>query len=251
MIRLSLAAVCVALATLCAPATGAATPARPWEDADVLFNQAAADYQQRGFAGIAPLAVDLESALSTAGSPIRKTFRYDDVTYVLVDSPLESQLASALSQGGDGRRVVRISDPYPRLSFLLGAYYNEVGRYDDAIRVMDLGLGAAPNSPMLVAEKGASLQALHRWPDALAQYEGGLALPDLPALDRARMLRGQGACFTETGRLDDAEAAYRASLELEPGNELARNELQYIAGLRAGRPAGPGEIVAPGRPPGT
>lgn len=39
----------------------------------------------------------------------------------------------------------------------------------------------------------------------------------------------------DLGRLDEAEAAAKRSLELEPDSEVARNELEYIADLRRQR----------------
>ena len=50
------------------------------------------------------------------------------------------------------------------------------------------------------------------------------------------MLRGRGLALTELKRLDEAEAAYRDALALEPGNALATSELQYIAGASATSP---------------
>ena len=47
------------------------------------------------------------------------------------------------------------------------------------------------------------------------------------------ILRGRGFALTELGRLDEASQAYEASLVLEPGNALAKNELQYLSQLRA------------------
>ena len=45
------------------------------------------------------------------------------------------------------------------------------------------------------------------------------------------------------GRLDDAENAFRASLELEPENDVALNELRYIEHLRQGGVATHAEAV--------
>jgi Flp pilus assembly protein TadD len=53
------------------------------------------------------------------------------------------------------------------------------------------------------------------------------------------MRRGRGFVLTELGRLDEAEAAYRESLKIEPDSERAKNELQYIARLKAGGPSAP------------
>jgi tetratricopeptide (TPR) repeat protein len=85
----------------------------------------------------------------------------------------------------------------------------------------------------LLSEKGAALNTLRRFEDALAVYNKGLTL-GLEDTDRARFYRGRGFSFTELGKLDEAEKAYRDSLTCEPGNQNAENELRYIAQKRAG-----------------
>jgi hypothetical protein len=60
-------------------------------------------------------------------------------------------------------------------------------------------------------------------------------------------LRGQGFALVELGRLDEAWQAYDDSLESEPNNPLAMQEMDYIDGLRAGGPVVPPQIFAPGQ----
>ena len=45
--------------------------------------------------------------------------------------------------------------------------------------------------------------------------------------------RGRGVTLVELGRLDEAEAALRTALEIEPGHTGAESELRYIGELRA------------------
>ena len=63
------------------------------------------------------------------------------------------------------------------------------------------------------------------------------------------MLRNRGYALTELRRLDEAQAAYEASLTLDPANALAENELRYIASLKAGAAPTKGVIFMPNRPP--
>lgn len=132
------------------------------------------------------------------------------------------------------RTFVCRGNPYPSAALYLGSFFNEINQSDQALAALDIGLLAAPGSPGLISERGAALMNLHRWPEALANYDRGLKLENLAPEDRARLYRGRGNCLTETNQLDAAEAAYRASLQLAPDNALAKNELIYIAGLRAG-----------------
>jgi tetratricopeptide (TPR) repeat protein len=99
--------------------------------------------------------------------------------------------------------------------------------------------------PALLGERDAALAALHRPADALADSDEGLRLPQLTDSHRARFLRGRGFALTELNRLDEAEAAYNDSLKIDPNNPIALRELQYIAGLRAGRPRTATELSLP------
>ena len=51
---------------------------------------------------------------------------------------------------------------------------------------------------------------------------------------KKRGCRGRGYALTELGRLDDAEDAYKTSLNLDPDSNLAKSELRYIEGLKLG-----------------
>jgi tetratricopeptide (TPR) repeat protein len=234
----------MALASGLAAGAAASPPAHPWDDARQIYERTLSDYRQGGFGAIAPHLAELEAALAQAGNPVRKVIVDDGATYVLAESPAEASAAAATAPA-----VTAVSDPYPELCLMLGSYYNEVGRFEDADRVLGVGLTAAPSNSILASEKGAALVGQHRWPEALAQYQSGLAIAGLEPSDRARLLRGTGEALTELDRLDEAEAAYKASLELAPGNPLALNELAYIARLRAGRaPTSPQLFVPSERP---
>lgn len=247
------------LAPLLALALGAVgraadpTPGHPWEQAQSLYEATMVDFQHGGFGAIASHVPDLEAALAAAGAPVRKTIRDGQVTFVLAEGPADTLVAlagqaAAQHDAGQTGQVIAVRDPYPGVALILGSYYNEVSRSEDAVRVLTLGLTANPNDPGLVSEKGAALVALHRWPDALADYQAGLAIPNLAPLDKARLLRGKGLVLIELGRLDDAAAAYEQSLLLDPGNAIATHELGYIAHLRAGGATAPTELTAPNKP---
>ena len=67
--------------------------------------------------------------------------------------------------------------------------------------------------------------------------------PHVSKLDIAVALRGRGFVLVEMGQLDEAETAFEDSLELDPNNPIALNELQYVEHLRAGGPSAPLEAV--------
>jgi tetratricopeptide (TPR) repeat protein len=254
--------VLVAIAASILAATGtAAAPAHPWESAQAVLTAAEADIRTGGVRAVQSHTADLEAALASAGESWKPSAVVDGkTTYVLTDGMSETLLAlTAAAVGADkdpaakDRKTVAINNPYPLISFYLGSYYNEIGNPAEALRVLDVGLGLptalgagmGQHRPIMISERGAALIGLKRWDDALADYDDGLKLEALKDLDRARFLRGRGFALTEIGRLDDAETAYRDSLKVEPGNAGATRELQYIAGLRAGRPATASVLVTP------
>ena len=48
-------------------------------------------------------------------------------------------------------------------------------------------------------------------------------------------LRGLGFSLIELKQLDEAEKAFQESLQIEPENKLAQNELAYIQQLRSAK----------------
>lgn len=233
-----------------------AVAARPWERAQGELDAALTDLRKRGLRSVGSHLPALESELSNAGAAYAAAGASGETTYVLVDGLTEA-LAGLLKEAEAKRKTVAVNSPYPSISFILASYYNEVGRPADAVRVLDAGLtlpqqvGDAElgmHKPVLINERGVALGRLKRWPEALANYERGLALPALKDPDRARLLRGKGFVLVELKRLDDAEASFNESLKVEPRNPIAVNELRYIAELRRGRPAVNGQITMPNLP---
>jgi tetratricopeptide (TPR) repeat protein len=233
----------------------------PWESAAATLKATEADLKTGGILGVRSHVDDLEQALAQAGQSFGPGAFDRGTAYFMADGLTEMLLAmtsAAAAKDPDPKvhKSVAIANPYPTISFYLGSYYNEIGRPADALRVLDaglalptvMGLGQGEHRPYLMSERGAALIGLKRMPEALTAYDEGLKLPNLQPLNRARLQRGRGFALTELGRLDEAEAAYRESLNSEPGNARAVGELQYIAGLRAGKPATATVITMPNAP---
>ena len=228
------------------------TAEQPWVTAQTVLDATETDLQTGGLLAVAAHVADLEHALADARQPAASPGA--GTAYVLADGPTETLVALAAAAADRhapaGQKVVALNNPYPAISLYLGSYYNEVGKPEDAMRVLDAGL-ALENStlglhqPLLISERGAALASMKRWPDALANYDKGLAVAGLEDRARARLYRGRGFALTELRRLDEAEQAYRESLKLDPGNAIAQQELEYIAHLRAGGATEPAGITVP------
>ncbi len=253
-------------------ATGLALPARadttpapaaeqPWVKAQAVLDATEADLAKGGIMTIGAHVSDLEQTLAEAPQAIAAGHAETGTITVLTDGPTDTLIAlsaAAADKNSAWRQTVAVKDPYPPISLYLGSYYNEIGKPQEALRVLDAGLklygvrgvfGVGAHQPLLISERGVALASLKRWPDALAAYDEGLAIEGLEDRARARLYRGRGYALTELGRLDEAEQAYRDSLKLDPNNEIALGELDYIAKLRSGGDKVPGGITLPAKTP--
>jgi len=266
-------AACILVAALaswglaaCAPGTkqqavASGESSHPWDKAQQLALQTNADFEKSGARGIAPHVPALEAELANADKALHMPDSPNGPIYRLVDGPAQSLGTLALAMAGGnsenaGRQVVAIPNPYPAISYDLGFYYNEIGKYGEALRVLDAGLalptegilGVGESTPGLISERGAALEGLKRWPDVLDNFRKGASIGGLKPEQLALMLRGQGLALTELGRLDEAEKVYRDSLTDAPNNPNALRELAYIAHLRAGGTTVPTGIIATPQP---
>ena len=244
-----------------APGWAASDPGHPWDKAIAVVHATEADIPKGGFRAIQPHVADLEAALAGANQAYQAEDTGSGPIYRLTDGPRESLLAmlkAAADSKKSGRNAIAVENPYPRASYYLGAYYNEIGQPADALRVLNTGLAlptvegakAGEFQPLLITEKAAAYAGMKRWQDAFNTYNDGAQIKGLDARNLARMLRGRGAALTELGRLDEAEKSYRDSLVAEPNNQLAQRELVYIQRLRSGGPGRPAGLVTPNKPPG-
>ena len=249
----------VALVCLAASTVRADDAVQPWVADTALVKAVWSDIHDKGILSVATRLADLERALAGAKDSIAAASTQN---IVLTDGAAESLMAMALVAGDKTHphsgTVTAVENPYPQIGMLLGSYYDEIGKPAEAARVLEAGidadaiegLHAGDTYPMLQSEHGIALGSLHRWPEALAAYDAALeASQDDDKDGKAIIQRGRGYVLTELNRLDDAEAAYNESLKLQPGNALALHELDYIKGLRAGKPEAPSGGIRPLQPP--
>ena len=236
-------------------ATAAASPgAAPWTDDLALINQTKADVQTGGILAVERHREQLEKALTGAKHSMELAAAARPTSFVLTDGPADTLAALVLAttnKSSGATSTVAVENPYPTISFYLGSYYDEVNRPEDALRVLDAGLtfstlpdlDAGETCALILLERGSALTALRRWQDVMQNEDRGLKMADLDNRLKAHFYRGRGYALTELNQLDDAEGAYKKSLNLEPGNKLAEGELKYIAGLKIGAPrAAPGVL---------
>lgn len=104
-----------------------------------------------------------------------------------------------------------------------------------ALEILNYVEQVAPFSAVSIAEKGQVLNKLGKYEEALSEYRKALELSVKYASQRphrAAVLRGMGFALIELKRLDEGERVFQESLEIEPKNQLALNELTYIQDQR-------------------
>ena len=246
------------------PAADTTRSAAPWVGAQAVLAATSDDVQNGGIRGVRPHLDDLEQALAQAPQAFAAAAAGDaDATYALADNQsdtlialMSAAIADQKDPGAQKRKTVAVHNPYPAIALYLGTYYNELDQPADALRVFEaeknlpapfrgLFVEAAP----IAGERAVALVKLGRFADALVVYDEGVKLSDKDNRQLARMHRGRGYVLTELGRLDEAEQAYQESLTLEPDNALAKRELQYITGLRAGAKSAPSQTITVTPPP--
>jgi tetratricopeptide (TPR) repeat protein len=139
-------------------------------------------------------------------------------------------------QQGREREIRWVGNAYPRAHFYMGFLCVKARRYKQALEYLERGREHFETAQALV-HAGEKQRAL-------AQYEAVTEMsPYVSALDIAVAWRGRGFVLIEMGRLDEAEAAFKSSLAIDPDNPVALNELEYIEHLRKGGSISPGEAV--------
>lgn len=245
--------IAAAVAALMIAATPAMVHARPAPaPASAADAQAAKDHatvkkaMNSGDLGtIRKMVPALEAVVShtPAAYPLveRKNDTFIVRAYNLDQGLIASLLASAAAEKAapdQKTQVVVDYNTYGLAYFLLGSAAVEARNYDKASEWLDKGLALQPENLMLVTEKGMVLTAQRRFADALALYDAtfdkAAAFLISDQQGKARLLRARGFSLIELGRLDEAEKAYRDSLEIEPDHGGAKHEIGYIAKLRAG-----------------
>lgn len=229
---------------LAAPAAAstdyAAQDAQEAADAQIVQDVIAA-FQRGGFEALEGQRDALVAVLDRAPAsyPIEEV-RSDRVILRYQSGAEMAAIMSGLRGPVSNRIEVRFNT-YAEAAFLLGSCAIEARDARTAAYYLDRGLALQPGNPLLVGERHIAFLLEGKPAESLAMVDAALAGPlMLTNEDRAHLLRNRGYDLIELRRLDEAEVAYRQSLELEPGHKGALSELNYIRLAREGRaPDGP------------
>jgi tetratricopeptide (TPR) repeat protein len=229
-----------------------AAPNQPWVKDEALLEAAIASVHKGGLKAIGPHVPDLEAALVGARHSFELAAAGDDKsTYRLTDTPTEAMQA-LMSNAAEksAKQILTAPNPYPGIGFFLGGYYDQIGKPEQALRVMDIALtlpGTETNSHRvdLLVERGLALTALNRREDALAAFDAALEIESVAPGLRAYIYRGQGHVLDDMGRSSEGKAAYDEALKLTANDENAKRDLDMIERLHDGGPKPPGGSPVP------
>lgn len=207
--------------------------------------------QARGYQGLREHLNDLQTVAAHAPACYPEIQQIGDRVIIrIMDDRDISVLTLALlaSAARDGRalQVFNERNLYAEAFMYLGSYGVEFHNYDDALQWLDRGLALQPNNQLLLHERASALSGLGRFREAADIFQSMLNNPAITfTVDRALVYRRLGVALIDVPQLDEAEAALRQSLTLDPGNALTQNELDYINELRQGGPTRTLEQTAP------
>ena len=133
-------------------------------------------------------------------------------------------------------QVTRVHDSFAQALQMKAFIASSRKEWDRAADYLSKTMSYAPYKAAPHLEMGYVLNAQGKAQEALESHKKGYALAvahGATRTEQAVALRGLGCAQIEIDDLEAAVKSFTKSLELEPGNKLALNELQYIEQLKA------------------
>jgi tetratricopeptide (TPR) repeat protein len=138
---------------------------------------------------------------------------------------------------GKQQNVVVLGPAWAQAYWVRGYSYGELKRYDLEVIELQKALKLSPRDSQYLNELAFVYQGQGQWQRSLDTYklaEGYASLSSQTVAENTcTSFRGEGYVLVEMSRLDEAEAAYHACLQLTPGEPRSLAELDYIRKLRA------------------
>lgn len=119
------------------------------------------------------------------------------------------------------RQILKTRPDQVDVHHLLGVIAFHAGRHEDAARYLKQALKLKPDMPEAALNLAKVYRHKSKWPENLAALE--IVHKHWP--DRADIITDMGFALDQTGNEDGAIAAYRRSLQIDPGSALTRSNL--------------------------
>ena len=186
--------------------------------------------RERKFSDIRLLLGDATHRMPQSWKPIRESAGFVERAFW----DISEYLAFGARYQDQRDRIKWTPGSYSKAWFQLADVAVEEEQLDSALRYVDLGLELEADHPELWNLKGLILNRTKQHEEALTCYRRAAMVREwAPEWQVARAYRGQGATLIDLGRLDEAEAAFLLSQELEPDNDVAKKELDFIRKTQA------------------
>jgi tetratricopeptide (TPR) repeat protein len=167
-----------------------------------------------------------------------RTFRGSDKRVDAARNQMQALLYAVLPEN-KGKSVEVLNSTWADAWFMKAYALEELHQLDAAGVALERAMALSPMASLSVAERAYLAQVQGGCDRSIELYKqaesvaGSGSDETTKTEDLTRAWRGQGYCLTEQGRLDEAEALYKKSLQLDPADTKAKNELEYIRQQRA------------------
>lgn len=145
-------------------------------------------------------------------------------------------------QGLDRFRIALEGKPDDvELLSILGVALGKAGKLDESERDLRKAVVLAPDDAAVRYNLGVLLEQKGKLDEAIANYRGSLAIdPRDP-----RTMGNLGVALARSGRLSEAASVLSETLRVSPGNRVARENLDRVLELQAGKRDSQERIVTP------
>lgn len=121
--------------------------------------------------------------------------------------------------------------------YLKGYALIDLKQADEALIYINKALALSPMDSQYLGERGEWYKSQKQWDKAYADFESArtyapFSEDDFKVRNEGRALRGMGFVLIEQGKLKEAKKMFKDALKLDPNDEDAKGELQYIDTLK-------------------
>lgn len=139
--------------------------------------------------------------------------RYEEALQAYKDAEtVWMQVADLLSENGKEEENQKVLNLVFEVRSSAGMALFKIGKYEEALAVVDVALKTKPESPTEWSNRGFVLSALGHYEEALEAFDKSLALNP----DSTEVLTSRGIVFFRTGKPEKALEVFEEALAVEP-----------------------------------